>query len=1348
MTVYANGVASMSTNTDTTPFAATGSLVIGHGEFNGAATSYFTGNIADVQTYSAVLTAAQVSAIYTGAQVAGSGAALAGPVQARAVFTGGPGGTSPATGFTFDPNNAAGATSSVGPGSVNLVNGALSISASDVSVDAYGSDLTTARTFNTRLSGLYDATHMFGPGWTSTATVADADSPYGSLMVSASLVQVSLPDGSTIGFTNSATSGKFVPQVGDEDLTLTYTTGTTPYYTLSDQDGDVTTFTQITGAPVGQYTPTAVTEPGSGQTTSMTWQTATVDGVTVTRPTQILAPVAAGVTCTTLVKGCRALTFSYAATTTATGTTQATWGDYTGRVKTISFIAWDPATSAMKTISLAGYQYDSNGRLAAQWDPRLDDGTTHLWTTYSYNTDGTLATETDNTQPAWNFTYITLPSDLGIGRLASISRSALTAGTATTTVVYGVPVSGAGAPYDLSVGQTSRWDEQAAPVQATAVFDAGQIPAGNQATGTLPTSWTRATMTYMDANSQAVNTITPGGYIDTTWLDQFGNTVRSLTANNRLEDLNASGTDTPSQEALLADAVSTLNIYSSDGTQLLTVLAPQHNITLSTGAVVAGRDLTQNTYDEGAPVGACPCGLVTTAVAGVRWWDTGGVQHDADTKTTKTTYDWTLKEPLVSAVDPTGLNLTTTTTYDSTTGLTTSVTAPAGTTTTNTPATTKTTYYSTAANATYPECGLHAEWANLVCRTGPGGQAASGPEIPATETTYDIYNNPTVVTEKTSAGTLRTTTTTYDTDGRVYTTAITGAAGTGTAIPTTRNVYDPATGNLTNIQTLNSGGTVTAYTTSVYDALNRVTSYTDTDSVQSTTTYDLMSRPSITSDGLQSTTTSYDTGGENRGLATQIADGQAGSITGTYDADGNVIQENWPNGIVVNHTYNETGTQTAITYSEPGCGLPDCTLYTQTDTLNAADDIAGDISTLSTQTDSYDADNRLTTVTDTVSGQCETRAYGFGTSVSGKASDRTSLTDYGPGTGGACQTTTSSSSTTWTYDTADRIDSTSASSTTYAYDSLARTSTIPAADTQTPDGGNLTVAYTTNDLVYSIQQGSSTASIYTLDVDNQRIRSWTDADGAHLNHYNDTSDNPSWTNDVGTYERNIDGPAGLAAVGTVGGIVTWQISDLHGDVVATIDNSDTVLDTVNEADEYGNMRNTAAVGTLRYGWLGTKQRAADNPDGIILMGVRLYNPATGRFLSTDPVPGGSCNRYDYTCQDPTNGFDLDGQCWTCHLHWRRAWHAAVPHFRAARHEFAKAGHTFWHTDITQDCWHGALVTSGVDGVKSLRAGEVASRHGSWTRFKAGRWGRSLLGSIAYWAVAGCFGNIIKNRFFR
>jgi hypothetical protein len=44
------------------------------------------------------------------------------------------------------------------------------------------------------------------------------------------------------------------------------------------------------------------------------------------------------------------------------------------------------------------------------------------------------------------------------------------------------------------------------------------------------------------------------------------------------------------------------------------------------------------------------------------------------------------------------------------------------------------------------------------------------------------------------------------------------------------------------------------------------------------------------------------------------------------------------------------------------------------------------------------------------------------------------------------------------------------------------------------------------------------------------------------------------------------------------------------------------------------------------------------------MGARLYNPATGRFLSVDPVVEGSANRYLYPT-DPINSFDLDGKLW-------------------------------------------------------------------------------------------------------
>ncbi len=144
--------------------------------------------------------------------------------------------------------------------------------------------------------------------------------------------------------------------------------------------------------------------------------------------------------------------------------------------------------------------------------------------------------------------------------------------------------------------------------------------------------------------------------------------------------------------------------------------------------------------------------------------------------------------------------------------------------------------------------------------------------------------------------------------------------------------------------------------------------------------------------------------------------------------------------------------------------------------------------------------------------------------------------------------------------------------------------------------------------------------------------------------------------------RQIGGPPILdKAISLPGGVIRnerpdgtrWSYPNLHGDVIATANNTGTKLGPTITYDPDGNTgptRPDTLTGELEPTYLGQHGKLQEQPvspytTGIIQMGARLYNPNWGRFLSIDPIEGGCANDYTYGHGDPINGSDLTGQWW-------------------------------------------------------------------------------------------------------
>lgn len=314
----------------------------------------------------------------------------------------------------------------LGPGSVNPESGDFALESTDVSMSGGMGGLSVTRHYDS-LDPTEGKGGPLGPQWTIGLNSGSSleELPDGSIMLLG-------PDG--LAHFAKKEGGAFEPPPGDGNLTLEAKTG--EFLLKNGKEGTTTRFTKPEGAE--EWLPTVSEGPVSTDTTTDSYRTVEVtegEKKKIVEPTLEVAPHPEAI-CTSekLERGCRALTFNYAETTTAKGEAPSEWGDYKGNLTRVYFHAWEPATKTMKTVTVAHYLYDKQGRLRAAWNPATEP--THgtescaedplakgcLATIYGYDLEGHVTAISQAGRQPWVMSYGTTAGDLRTGRVIKVMR--------------------------------------------------------------------------------------------------------------------------------------------------------------------------------------------------------------------------------------------------------------------------------------------------------------------------------------------------------------------------------------------------------------------------------------------------------------------------------------------------------------------------------------------------------------------------------------------------------------------------------------------------------------------------------------------------------------------------------------------------------------------------------------------------------------------------------------------------------------------------------------------------------------------------------------------------------------
>ncbi len=537
---------------------------------------------------------------------------------------------------------------------------------------------------------------------------------------------------------------------------------------------------------------------------------------------------------------------------------------------------------------------------------------------------------------------------------------------------------------------------------------------------------------------------------------------------------------------------------------------------------------------------------------------------------------------------------------------------------------TQTIYYSAAPNSEHTGCGGRIEWAGLPCQTQPvaAPESSRTPRLPTSTISYNVWDEPETTVE-TFGSTTRTKKVGYDEAGRGVSTEETSSLGI--AMPPVTTTYSATTGAVVKQST--TVGEVTTAIEREYNSLGQLTKYTDADTNKAEYAYDIDGRVSEIRDGktsqLGKQTYTYN---PTTGFMTELHDSAGTSsfkLTATYDAQGKILTQGYPDGLTATYARNPAGEATGLEYKKASyCGAS-CTWFSDTLVPSIHGETMKQASTLSEEPGyAYDAAGRLTQIQEAPAGKgCTTRVYAYD-----EESNRTSLTTRAPTSEGKCASEGGTAEV-HAYDPANRINDAGTT-----YDAFGNALTLPAADAGGPEStSELISSYYVDNQLYKQTEGAKTIE-YKLDPEG-RTRDTITGGHTTITHYDAPGGALAWTTVEGTQEwtRNIPGIGGeLAATQASAGAPILQLHDLNGNIVATAAISETataLLSTYNST-EYGVPTTTNPP---PYSWLGASGIAAELPSGIITQGGLSYTPLTGRPIQTEsaapPPPANTITPY-------------------------------------------------------------------------------------------------------------------------